>query len=148
MGVLMRGGPGDARPRGFGLSSLITVGIPFSGFVLVSSYGLSLVTGLRYKNKSMGVARSQKVSPEELKKKNDLDLEREYERMMQTIDLDNWSNKRIVRPGEQSKQKVNKSTPVNTSSKTLQAEQDAMEEEQILKEFAIELEKEQKSLSK
>merc|ERR1711974_422463 len=131
----MRGGPGDARPRGFGLSSLITVGIPFLGFVLVSSYGLSLVTGLRYKNKSMGVARSQKVSPEELKKKNDLDL-------------DNWSNKRIVRPGEQSKQKVNKSTPVNTSSKTLQAEQDAMEEEQILKEFAIELEKEQKSLSK
>ncbi|ALC45662.1 l-3-neo43, partial [Drosophila busckii] len=70
--------------------------------IVAGSFGLQQFSSLRYQ-----YAKIQPVSPEEMKKygvkmkkRQDVTLETEYNKV-QSIDIDNWSNKRGPRPWEE-----------------------------------------------
>eukprot|EP01098_Paradermamoeba_levis_P011574 TRINITY_DN4967_c0_g1_i1.p1 TRINITY_DN4967_c0_g1~~TRINITY_DN4967_c0_g1_i1.p1 ORF type:complete len:106 (-),score=33.57 TRINITY_DN4967_c0_g1_i1:199-480(-) len=80
--------------------SFFKIGVPFLGSIILGSYWLSFFTQNIY------VKHDNKVTvPEDVKdtfkkrRRNEaFDLEKEYEKIMTQIDLDQWQNKRIPRP--------------------------------------------------
>lgn len=72
------------------------------GFVVLGSFGLSEFTSIRVQKRD---ERNRMLTAEEtlsfMKKKERVDVEEEFHKMQEDLDIDTWENKRGPRPWEQ-----------------------------------------------
>lgn len=81
---------------------LFTHGIPFILLVVGGSFGLKEFTQLRYTyRKGKSYLEGLETEGIKLKDPSEVNIEKEYEKLQQ-VNLDNWQNKRIPRPWDES----------------------------------------------
>lgn len=80
------------------LSQFLRIGLPIIlsvvGGSLALSYGMQTKFDSLDRQKLMAAQKPNKLE----QKKVDFDLEKEYEKMVTTVDLHKWENKRVPRP--------------------------------------------------
>lgn len=81
---------------------MFSYGIPFILLVVGGSFGLKEFTQLRYTyRKGKEYFEAINTNGLKLKDPSEVGIEKEYEKLQQ-VDLDNWENKRIPRPWDES----------------------------------------------
>ncbi|XP_067137778.1 cytochrome c oxidase assembly protein COX16 homolog, mitochondrial [Centruroides vittatus] len=74
-------------------------GLPFFILVIGGSFGLKQFTSLRYEFQRSGFISNREIEESELKKKEKVTLESEYEKVKE-MDIESWENVRGPRPWE------------------------------------------------
>lgn len=84
-------------------NKFLRVGLPMITFMVIGSFGLAEFTSIRVKKRD---EKNRMLTAEEslkfMKKKERVDVEEEYEALMQKLDIEHWENKRGPRPWEES----------------------------------------------
>ena len=91
----------SSRLSGLGRSRFFRFGLPLIAFVVVGSVGLSEFTSIRVrkrdeKNRSLTADEALQFQ----KKVGRVDVDQEFSRIQETVDISNWENKRGPRPWE------------------------------------------------
>lgn len=83
-------------------NKFLSYGMPFICLLVLGSYGMTEFTSITVKRRE---EKSHMLTAEEMlsfhKKKGKIDLEEEYKRTMEELDIEHWENKRGPRPWEQ-----------------------------------------------
>lgn len=83
-------------------SKFLRYGLPFISLLVLGSYGLSEFTSIVVKRRE---EKNRMLSAEEMlsfqKKPGKIDLEEEYKRTNEKLDIEHWENKRGPRPWEE-----------------------------------------------
>ena len=72
-------------------------GVPMILFVVIGSFGLAEFTEIRVKKRDQ---KTHMLTAQESLKFQKIDVEEEFRKMQQKLDIDNWENKRGPRPWE------------------------------------------------
>ena len=84
------------------MSGFFRVGLPMILFMVAGSYGLTQFTSIRIKKRD---EKNRMLTAEETlsfqKAKKVVVVEEEYEQLMESLDINNWENKRGPRPWEE-----------------------------------------------
>lgn len=78
----------------------LKTGVPMVAFLLVGTWGLSRLNQGRYDDREREKKRLASIPEAKTsKKKEEFNLESEYQKMMKEIDLSKWEPKRVPRNG-------------------------------------------------
>uniref|UniRef100_A0A1X7VK45 Cytochrome c oxidase assembly protein COX16 homolog, mitochondrial n=1 Tax=Amphimedon queenslandica TaxID=400682 RepID=A0A1X7VK45_AMPQE len=84
------------------MNGFLKVGLPMILFLVAGSYGLTQFTSIRIKKRD---EKNRMLTAEETlsfqKAKKVVVVEEEYEQLMESLDINNWENKRGPRPWEE-----------------------------------------------
>lgn len=87
-------------------SKFLRYGLPFISLLVLGSYGLSEFTSIVVKRRE---EKNRMLTAEEMlsfqKKVEKVDLEEEYQKTNEKLDIERWENKRGPRPWEQQQEK-------------------------------------------
>ena len=86
-------------------SKMLLFGVPFISLLVIGSFGLSEFTSITMKRRD---DKSRMLTAEEMlsfqKTVEKVDVEEEYKRLSEKLDIQHWENKRGPRPWEDSQQ--------------------------------------------
>lgn len=88
-------------------SRLLLFGVPFVSLLVIGSFGLSEFTSMIHKRRD---DKARMLTADEMlsyhKKIDNVDVEEEFKRLNEKLDIEHWENKRGPRPWEESEQKT------------------------------------------